>query len=82
MSWGLYGMPQKHGVGGIRLRWVLAQPSRDRFREGCEGRWRLTVCSGDGKRQEGQQEPRCVSVKYPGVCRGSYKLFGIREAQA
>lgn len=29
------------------------------------------------KRQEGQQEPRHVSVKYPGVCGGTTSCLGL-----
>lgn len=29
------------------------------------------------KRQEGQQEPRLMSVKYPGVCGGTTSCLGL-----
>lgn len=69
MSWGIYGMPQKHRRR-IWRSWVLVQPARHRFRE--QGMWRqlrLTVQWG-WERQKRQQEARHVSVRYPGVCGG------------
>ena len=48
MSWGIYGMPRKPRRG-IRLSWVLLRPAKDKFRERCESKWKLTMYNGDGK---------------------------------
>ena len=83
MSWGMYGMPQKHRVGGggrgIRLRWVLVQPARHRFREGCDGRWRL--CAVGMEKAGGTAGAKACKCEISQCVGGNYKLFGIREAQ-
>ena len=81
MSWGMYGMPQKHRVGGgggalgLGGYWY-SQPGIGSERD-------VTVDGGfvqwGWKRQEGQQEPRHVSVKYPSVWGGTTSCLGLER---